>query len=81
MLSEKLAASQAMLSERLAAQAAAKMAECCCEIRREISEDGGKTRALLNDQEHDRLRDRAAKAEQGLAAYFAAGKPPTVPVV
>lgn len=80
LLSEKLYASQALLSERLAAQAASKAAECCCEIKELVRADGDRTRALINDLEHDRLRDKAEKAESALAAYFSAKVSPVVPV-
>lgn len=81
LLSERLAAKQELLSEKLAAQAAAQAAECCCEIKELIRTDGDRTRALVNEQEVQRLRDRALKAEAGLAAFFAAKVPPTVPVI
>jgi len=78
---DRHAAAQALLSEKLAAQAAAKAAECCCEIKEKIAADGQKTRDLINSITEQNLRDRAAKAEAGLAAYFAAKVPPTVPVI
>ncbi len=55
---------QAMLSERLAAQASKELAECCCEIRQLVTSDGQRTREALAAQELDRLRERASKAEQ-----------------
>ena len=55
------------------------MAECCCEIKELVRADGDRTRALINTLEQDRLRDRAAKAEGQLAAYFARGVAPVVP--
>lgn len=81
LLSERLAAHQALLSERLAAEAAAKAAECCCELKEAVRADGDRTRALINSITEQNLRDRAAKAEAGLAAYFAAKVAPTTPVV
>jgi hypothetical protein len=79
LLSEKLYAAQALLSEKLYAQAAAKAAECCCEIKELVRADGDRTRALINELEHDRLRDKADKAEAALAAYFAAKVSPVIP--
>lgn len=58
---------QTLLAEKIAAQASRELAECCCEIRQEIAADGQKTRDLVNQQEVDRLRERASKAEQALA--------------
>jgi hypothetical protein len=72
---------QALLSEKLAAQAARELAECCCELKSLIRDDGQKTRDLINSQEVDRLRERARRAEDGLAAYFARNVPPVVPTV
>lgn len=58
---------QTLLAEKIAAQASRELAECCCEIRTSIAADGQKTRDLINQQEVDRLRERASKAEQALA--------------
>lgn len=57
---------QALLSEKLAAQASRELAECCCEMKELVRADGQKTRDLINSQEVDRLRERANKAEQQL---------------
>lgn len=70
---------QALLTEKLAAQAAKETAEYCCEIKELIRTDGQMTRDLLNRQEQDRLRERALRAEQQLSAYFARGIAPLVP--
>ncbi len=58
---------QTLLAEKIAAQASRELAECCCEIRALVAADGQKTRDLINEQEVDRLRERASKAEQQLA--------------
>ncbi len=79
LLSEKLAAHQELLAEKLAAAAAAQAAECCCELKEKIGAEADETRALINRIETDRLRDKAAKAENQLAAYFARGVAPVVP--
>lgn len=78
---EKNASASVLLAQQLASDAARQAAECCCELKELIRADGDRTRALINGHEIDRLRDRAAKAEAGLAAYFAAKVAPTVPVV
>ncbi len=54
-------------AERLAAQASKELAECCCEMKMLVKEEGQLTRALITQQEIDRLKERAAKAEQSLA--------------
>lgn len=79
LLSEKLACKQELLSEKLAAAAAAQLAECCCELKEKMSAEAGETRELINRIETDRLRDKANVAEAKLAAYFARGVPPVVP--
>jgi uncharacterized protein YqgV (UPF0045/DUF77 family) len=70
---------QALLSEKLAAQASKELCECCCEIREAIGKDGAETRELINDIERDRLRDKSDSLQDKLAAYFAAKVPPVVP--
>jgi hypothetical protein len=62
-----------------AAAAAAQLAECCCELKEKIGSDGQKTRDLINSITEQNLRDRAAKAEANLAAYFAAKVAPVTP--
>lgn len=54
-------------AERIAAQHARELAECCCEMKELVKEEAHTTRALINQQEVDRLRERASKAEQQLA--------------
>lgn len=76
---QTIGSASALLAQQNAAAAAAQLAECCCELRESIKADGEKTRDLVSDIEHDRLRDKAQKAESMLAAYFAAGKAPVVP--
>lgn len=66
LLSEKLAAKQELLSEKLAAAAQKAADDCCCELKERIAADGQKTRDLINAQEVDRLRERAQKAETQL---------------
>ena len=63
----------------IAAAAAAKAAECCCELKTAIISDGQKTRDLINSITEQNLRDRASRAEASLAAYFAAKVAPVVP--
>jgi hypothetical protein len=67
-------------AQMLASAAAAKAAECCCEIKTAIIFDGQKTRDLLNSITEQNLRDRAARSEAALAAYFAAKVAPTTPL-
>lgn len=64
----------------IAAAAAAKAAECCCELKTAILTDGQKTRDLLNSITEQNLRDRAQRSENALAAYFAAKVAPTSPI-
>lgn len=66
-------------AQTIAAEAAATAAACCCELKELIRADGDETRALVNDLEHDRLRDKVLATEQKLAAYYAAKAPPVMP--
>jgi hypothetical protein len=68
-------------AQTIAAAAAAKAAECCCELKEKIGADGQKTRDLINSITEQNLRDRAQRSESALAAYFAAKVAPTSPVV
>ncbi|CAM6003631.1 unnamed protein product [Sphagnum balticum] len=67
-------------AQTIAAAAAAKAAECCCELKTAILADGQKTRDLLNSITEQNLRDRAQRSENALAAYFAAKVAPTSPI-
>jgi hypothetical protein len=79
--STKNAAAATLLSTQQAASAAAAMAECCCELKAKISYEGEKTRDLISANETQDLRDRAARSEAALAAYFARNVSPVVPSV
>lgn len=81
LISERTACKQELLSERLAAQAAAQLAECCCELKELVKDEAAETRELINAQEVDRLRERARKAEAGVAAYFSAKVAPVTPIL
>lgn len=70
---------QAMLTEKLAAQASKELAECCCELKERMRSEGESTRQLISNIETDRVRERAIRAEAQLAAYFARGVPPVTP--
>lgn len=72
-------AASTLLATQIAAQAAKEAAECCCELKERIGEEGQKTRDLINSIQASDLRDRAAKAENALSAYFAAKVCPVVP--
>lgn len=61
-------------------QASKEAALCCCELKALVTSDGNTTRALINSQETDRLRDRANRAENAINAYFSAKVPPITPV-
>lgn len=76
---QKFAYEGQLQAQIIAASAAAKAAECCCEIKTAIIFDGQKTRDLLNSMKEQDLRDRAQRAESSLAAYFAAKVAPVVP--
>lgn len=76
---EKLAAASILDATKNAAAAAAQLAACCCEIKEKIGSDGDETRALLNGIALQDQRDRAAKAESMLAAYYARNAPPVTP--
>lgn len=76
---EKLASAAALQAQQIASTAAAQLAECCCELREKITADGNSTRAVLESNERERLRDRAARAEATLSAYFTRAVPPVVP--
>jgi hypothetical protein len=62
----RLAAQIAAAEARAAAQA------CCCDLKELIRSEAGTTRALINDQNTDRLRDRATRAESRLDSFEAA---------
>jgi len=79
--SQKNAAAGVLLATQLAATAAAQAAECCCELKEKIGDDGQKTRDLINSIQASDLRDRAVRSETALAAYFAAKSAPSSPVI
>lgn len=64
---QKNAAAAQLEAQKNAASIAAQLAECCCELKELIRCEGQKTRELINEQEVDRLRERASKAENQLA--------------
>jgi hypothetical protein len=68
-------------SQKNAAAAALAAQACCCELKEKIGEEGQKTRDLINAQTVQDLRDRAARSETALVAYFSRNLVPTVPVV
>jgi hypothetical protein len=72
-------AASTLLATQIAAQSAKEAAECCCELKEKIGEDGQKTRDLINSIQMQDLRDRATKSENALASYFAAKVCPVVP--
>jgi hypothetical protein len=76
---QKFAYEGQLQAQTIAAAAAAKAAECCCELKTAIIADGQKTRDLLNSITEQNLRDRASRAEASLSAYFAAKVAPVVP--
>ena len=77
---QKFAYEGQLQAQTIAAAAAAKAAECCCELKSAILADGQKTRDLLNSITEQNLRDRAQRSENALAAYFAAKVAPTSPI-
>jgi hypothetical protein len=77
---QKFAYEGQLQAQTIAAAAAAKAAECCCELKTAIISDGQKTRDLLNSITEQNLRDRAQRSENALAAYFAAKVAPTSPL-
>ena len=80
-LQNQTIASAAQLDrQQIAAAAAAAAAECCCELKEAIGAEGQKTRDLMNATTENNLRDRAARSEAALAAYFAAKVAPTSPI-
>jgi hypothetical protein len=79
--SAKNASASTLLMTQIAAASAAAAAECCCELKEKIGSDGQKTRDLINSNTQQDLRDRAARSESALAAYFAAKVAPVVPSV
>ena len=80
MLSERLAAHQALLSERHSALASRELEQRFCELKEKVSREADETRSLINRYEVDNLRDRAARAESKINAYYAAQVPPAAPV-
>src|SRR3984957_15018153 len=76
---QKFAYEGQLQAQMIAAAAAAKAAECCCELKTAILSDGQKTRDLLNSITEQNLRDRASRAEQVLAAYYSAKVAPVTP--
>ena len=52
---EKLASASVLQAFQLAAAQAAAAAECCCELKEKIGDDGDKTRELINRLEQARL--------------------------
>lgn len=75
------AAAAQLEAQKNAAAAAAQLAECCCELKEKIGDDGLKTRDLLNAITQQELRDRASRSQAALAAYFSAKVAPTSPIV
>jgi hypothetical protein len=76
---QKFAYEGQLQAQIIAAAAAAKAAECCCELKTAISADGQKTRDLLNSITEQNLRDRATRSELALAAYFSSKSAPSTP--
>ena len=51
----------------------AAQAECCCELKELIREDGDKTRALINDNEIQRLRSQLVATQRLIAVNIPVG--------
>lgn len=66
--------------ERLAAQASKEAFAHHSELKDLIRVDGQQTRDLIKNQEMERLRERALKAEAQIAAYFSAKAVPLTPI-
>jgi len=49
------------------------------DLREAIRCEGDKTRALIEANEKERLRERAARAENAIQSYFTRNVPPIVP--
>jgi hypothetical protein len=75
----KNAAALNVQAEKIAAEAARQAAECCCELKEKITAEGQKTRDLINANQAQDLRDRAARAENALTAYYTCQRPPVTP--
>jgi hypothetical protein len=77
---QKFAYEAQLQAEKIASSAAAKAAECCCELKTAIGAEGQRTRDLINSTTEQNLRDRAMRSEQALAAYFSAKVAPITPI-
>jgi hypothetical protein len=77
----KNAAAAELSARTIAAAAAAQAAECCCELKALIVSDGNSTRALINAQTEQNLRDKIARLEMQNAALFTRNTAPITPVV
>jgi hypothetical protein len=60
---EKTAAAGILAIEKTSAAAALALAECCCEMRTAVHEEGEKTRALVSQIDRERLQARLAVLE------------------
>lgn len=78
---QKFAYEGQLQAQTIAAAAAAKAAECCCELKTAIIFDGQKTRDLISAVQMQDLRDSRTKLEIAYAASFTAKVVPSTPVV
>jgi hypothetical protein len=62
---EKIASASVLLATQLAASAAAKQAECCCELKSAIHHEAEETRELMNtiDRRHGDRREQDLKID------------------
>ena len=77
----KYANAQALEAQKIAAAAAMAAAECCCELKSLIVSDGNTTRALLNAQNEQNLRDQISRLQIQNSAFFTRNVAPVTPVV
>jgi len=70
---------QAAAAAKTAAELQLHLAKCCCEITMAVREEGKQTRAMINANTIQTLRDANQKHEIVLGAYFAAKVPPVIP--
>lgn len=75
------AAAAQLEAQKNAAASALALAECCCELKEKMGDEGQKVKDLINSITQQDLRDRATRSETALAAYFSAKVAPTTPVV
>lgn len=78
---QKFAYEQQILSNKLASDAAAKAAECCCELKTAVHAEGEKTRDLITQVQMQDLRDSRTKLEIAYASLFAGKVAPVAPVI